>query len=303
MDFNQYEVLLSLSETKNITRTADLLGYSQPGVSHIIKNMEKELGFPVIIREKYGVILTPAAELLVPAMREVMATDEKLQQIIYSIKGIEYGHITIGAYSSVAIHLLPPILHEFKREHPDIEIDIREGGADRILEWMDNNMIDFAFISRPYARAMDFISYAKDPLVAVLPEEYIVSDESKFDIEDFEGKPFVISAEGNDFDIHNALECSGISVNTSYSVLDDQTILSMVENKLGLSILTRLICVRGNYKVKCIPINPAYYRDMGIGMKNFKKLSPTAKNFVKYALSRLPEIWEALFAENEKTHI
>lgn len=299
MDIHQYEVLLSLAETKNITRTAELLGYSQPGVSHILKNIEKELGFPVVIREKYGVNLTTDGELLLPYIREVMSTNEKLQQTIASIKGLEYGRVTIGAYSSVAIHLLPQILRDYKEEHPGIEIDIREGGADNILEWLDNNMIDFAFISRPYARTMDFFSYGKDPLLAVLPGDYVVKNPERFDMENFEGRPFVISAAGNDFDIHNALECSGITPNFRYSALDDQTILSMVEKKLGVSILTRLICVRSSYDVKLIPVYPEYYREMGIGMKSYKRLSPAAKNFVDYAVNRLPGEFEKIFLKGK----
>lgn len=290
MDFPQYELLLDLAETRNITKTAENLGYSQPGASHIIKKIEKELGFPIIFREKYGVTLTPAAQLLLPRIREVMATNEKLEQTIASIKGLEYGKVTIGAYSSVAINLLPQILLEFKQEHPGLEIDIREGGADNLLDWVDNNMIDFAFISRPYARTMEFMSYGKDPLVAVLPMDYPFEGE-RFPMEEFENKPFIISAAGNDFDIHNALECSGICPDFHYSVLDDHTILSMVEHKLGLSILTKLIAKGTRYQVKLLPVEPMYVRDMGIGMRSYRNLSPAAKTFVDFAMEHIPDIW------------
>lgn len=294
MNYQDYEILLDLAETKNITKTAARLGYSQPGASHILKKIEKELGFPVIFREKYGVTLTPAAELLLPDMREIMTSTEKLQQTIYAIKGLEYGKITIGAYSSVAIHLLPKILREFKQIHPNIEIDIREGGADQILFWMDEKIIDLAFISRPYARTMDFLSYGKDPLVAVLPVGYAVEQKESYPMDNFEGKPFIISAAGNDFDIHNALECSGIHPNFNYSVLDDHTIISMVEHKLGLSILTRLICTGYHYNVELIPLEPSYYRDMGIAMKSYKQLSPAAKKFVDFSMEQIPAIWETV---------
>lgn len=290
MDFPQYELLLDLSETRNITKTAERLGYSQPGASHMIKKIEKELGFPIIFREKYGVTLTPAAQLLLPTIREVMATNEKLQQTIASIKGLEYGKVTIGAYSSVAINLLPQILLEFKQAHPGLEIDIREGGADNLLDWLDNNVIDFAFISRPYARTMEFMSYGKDPLVAVLPIDYPFEGES-FPMEEFENKPFIISAAGNDFDIHNALECSGICPDFHYSVLDDHTILSMVEHKLGLSILTKLIAKGTDYQVKLLPVEPQFVRDMGIGMRSYRNLSPAAKTFVDFAMEHIPAFW------------
>ncbi len=292
MELQEYKILLDLAETGNITKTAERLGYSQPGVSHVLKKAEKEIGFPLIYREKYGVTLTPSAQQLLPMMRDIIAMREKMEQTIYNIKGLEYGKITIGTYSSVAIHILPQILREFKKIHPNLIIDIREGGADNILYWLDNNMIDFAFLSRPYARTLEFFSYGKDPLVAVLPEDYVTDGQINFPIENFNGIPFIISAAGNDFDIHNALEVSGVDPNYNYSVLDDHTILSMVENKLGLSILTRLICTGYPYKVKLLPLSPSFYRDMGIGMHSYKDLSPAAKGFADYAIQRIPDIWK-----------
>lgn len=292
MDLNKYELLLDLAETRNITKTAERLGYSQPGISHIIKSMEKELGFPIIIREKYGVTLTPAAMLMLPRVRDIVTATENLDQTIYSIKGLEYGKVTIGTYSSVAIHLLPQLLREFRKEHPALEIDIREGGADNIIEWLYNGMIDFAFLSRPYTKSMEFISFGKDELLAVLPLDYPFSDNKAFPIEEFENQPFIISAAGNDFDIHNALECSGISPNLNFSVLDDHTILSMVENHLGVSILTRLIATGYEKRLKLVPLEPSYSRELGIGMRAYDNLSPAAKTFVEFSKQHIRRIWD-----------
>ncbi len=299
MDFQQYELLIDLAETRNITNTAKRLGYTQPGASHILKKIETELGFSVIFREKYGVTLTPAAELLLPQIRKIMAEQERLRQTVSSINGLEYGKVTIGAYSSVAIHLLPEILHEFKHIHPNLDIDIREGGADRILEWMDKNLIDCAFISRPYAKKLDFMSYGNDPLLAALPGNFCWDEKKAFRIENFEGLPFVLSADGNDFDIHNALESSGVIPDYSYSVLDDQTIMSMVEHKLGVSIVTKLIAMDNRYDIKLIPIEPEYYRDMGIAMVSYDNLTKAARTFVDFSIQLLPELWERVVGQEK----
>ncbi len=288
MEWNKYYLLLDLAETKNITRTAERLGYSQPGVSHILKNLEKEMGFPLVIREKYGVVLTPAAELLLPQIRDIVTAGEKLEQTIYAINGLEYGKITIGTYSSISIHLLPKLLSRFREEHPDLDIYIKEGGADTILEWMADNMVDFAFLSRPYTKAMEFIPFGKDPLLATLPLDYPVHPKQEaFDITCFEDQNFIISAVGNDFDVHYALEQSGVSPKFHYSVLDDHSILSMVENHLGISILSRLIATGYEDKVKLLPLQPFYSRELGIGMRSYENLSPAARTFVDFAKENL----------------
>lgn len=260
MDLNQYQLLLHLAETGNLTRTAEQMGYSQPGVSHILKSIEQELGFPVAIREKYGITLTQPAQILLPRIREVLAANENLKQTVSAIRGLEYGRVTIGTYSSVAIHLLPRLLRAFKQAHPRLEIDIREGGADQILKWMHNSMVDFAFLSRPYTRTLEFIPFGMDPLLAVLPWDYPLNGETVFAMEQFENQPFIMSADGNDFDIHHALSASNITPQFHYSVLDDHTILSMVEHHLGVSILTRLIITGYESRVRFLPLKPFYAR-------------------------------------------
>ena len=288
MDLNRYRLLLNLAETRNITRTAENLGYSQPGVSHIIKGLEKEMGFPLVIREKYGVVLTPAAELLLPRIRDIVTADEKLEQTIYSINGLECGKITIGTYSSVAIHLLPRILSNFRKMHPDIDIYVREGGADNIVEWMSEKSVDFAFLSQIYVKGTEFIPFGKDPLLAVLPLDYkLQAGQEKFDIRKFEGQDFIISAIGNDFDVHHALEESDVHPRFRYSVLDDHSILSMVENHLGISILSRLIVTGYEERVKLLPLNPGSARELGIGFHAYEELSPAARTFVDYARNNL----------------
>ena len=288
MELNKYYLLLDLAETKNITKTAERLGYSQPGVSHILKNMEKEMGFPLVIREKYGVMLTTAAELLLPQIRDIITATEKLEQTIYAINGLEYGRITIGTYSSIAIHLLPKLLSRFHEEHPDLDIYIKEGGADSILEWMADSTIDFAFLSRPYTKEMEFIPFGNDPLLAVLPLDYpLESDQREFDIKCYENQNFIISAVGNDIDVHNALEQSGVHPKFHYSVLDDHSILSMVENHLGISILSKLIARGYEDTVTLLPLQPYYARELGIGMRSYDNLSPAAKTFVDFAKKNL----------------
>lgn len=184
------------------------------------------------------------------------------------------------------------MLQEFNDLHPGIEIAIREGGADEIISWLNDDIVDLAFISRPYAKSMDFISYGKDPLVAVLP---LTDNERYFDgypIEAISGRPFILTAVGNDIDINNALEVSGVKPDVKYTVLDDQTIMALVSSNLGVSILTRLITENNAYDIRTIPIKPVFYRDMGIGMRDRNYLTPAAAQFVEFSIPILKEIWK-----------
>ncbi|MQN00998.1 MAG: LysR family transcriptional regulator [Lachnospiraceae bacterium] len=282
MNISQYKLLLDIAETKNLTKTAENFGYTQPGVSHIIKSMEKEIGFSLIVREKYGVTLTKSAESLIPVMKNVVKENDKLEQMISSINGLESGLITIGTYSSIAIHILPHLLNSFRSQHPNLDVSIKEGGVDQILAGLSDRSIDIAFLS-DVSKDITFIPFRDDPMVAVLPKDYPVDDPDKFDIHNFDKETFIISADGNDADIHNALNDSGVSPVFKYTVLDDRTVMAMVENHMGISILSKLIVKGFEDRLKIIPLDPPYRRRLGMGILSYDSLSPAAKILINFS--------------------
>ena len=62
MDIKKFKLFLDVAETNNFTKSGDRLGYTQSGVSHILKSLEEEVGFPLFIRSKHGVTLTKSAK-------------------------------------------------------------------------------------------------------------------------------------------------------------------------------------------------------------------------------------------------
>jgi Transcriptional regulator len=287
MDINKYRLFADVAETKNFTRSAERLGYSQSGVSHILKGLEAELGFPLFVRSKYGVTLTYNAERLLPLVRNILSETEKLEQTTYAIQGLETGKLTIGTFSSISIHCLPPILHQFKEQHPHIDIFLKEGGADDIRQWIDGNIVDLGFLSLPRSRSLDWIPLGRDPLMAVLPKDYPVSSYDAFPMEEIQERPFIISAVGTDYDIHYALETCGIHPNLKYSSMDDRAIVSMVIHHLGISILPKLILTDLEEKIIALPLKPFFYRDLGIAMRSYAGLPPVARKFADFAKKEL----------------
>lgn len=283
MDINKYRIFVDVAETKNFTKSGERFGYSQSGVSHILKNLETDLGFPLFTRTKYGVTLTENAKNLLPLVRSILTETEKLEQTIHAIQGLEIGKLTIGSYSSISTYCLPPIIAAFHQMHPHIDIFLKEGGADDILQWIDTNVVDLGFFSLPRQRRLDWIPLGKDPLMAVLPKDYPLHNKKAFPIEQFEKKPFIISAVGTDYDIHYALESCNVHPDSKYSSMDDHAIISMVIHHLGISILPNLMLTDFKKRLNILPLNPFYERDLGIGMRSYQTLSPAAKLFADFA--------------------
>lgn len=82
MDIKKCTLFADVAETENFTKSGERLGYTQSGVSHILKSLEEEVGFPLFIRNKQGVKLTSNAQLILPAVRAMLSDHENLEQII-----------------------------------------------------------------------------------------------------------------------------------------------------------------------------------------------------------------------------
>ncbi|MBA5851631.1 LysR family transcriptional regulator [Clostridium sp. cel8] len=282
MDLKKYELLVDVAETGNFTTSGNRLGYTQSGVSHIIKSLEKEMGFPLFIRTRRGVSLTNNGERIIPLVREMLSENSRLEQTINELNGLNIGSITIGTYSSISINWLPKIIYEFQKDFPCIDVHMKEGGIDEIELWIENNTVDFGLCSNRNSEKFDWIPLREDPLMAILPKDFQIPESGTYSISNFQGKPFIMSAVGIDYDIHLALTQSKVVPNIRFSSTDDHAIISMVANHLGISILPKLIIEKWSNLITALPLDPYFSRNLGIGIKSLEHISPASKKFIKY---------------------
>ncbi|NCA78541.1 MAG: LysR family transcriptional regulator, partial [Alphaproteobacteria bacterium] len=283
MDIRKWEVFLKAVDLQSLTRAGEELGYTQSGVSHMMKSLEDELGFSLLIRKHQGVFPTNQGEQILPMVRELTRMNEKLEQTVSGIKGIQTGTLTIGSFSSISFHWLPRVMKKFQMQYPGITLKLMEGGVDEMEELMEGGKVDMAFFSRQPHHTFDWIALMKDPMMAVLPLGHPRSEGSRFPMKDFMEEPFVITAMGFDYDINGTLKNNGIQPEIQFSCMDDLTVISMVANGLGLSILPKLVLQGHENQVAAVPLSPAAHRELGIGLLSWKKASPAAKSFVEMA--------------------
>ena len=153
MDIKRWRVMLAVDDYGSFTRAGEILGYTQSGITQMMKSLEKEVGFSLFIKDKHGMRLTAEAKSLVPAVRRLLNADEVVRQEIASLKGAQVGVIKIGTYLSCSIHWIP-------RDHPGIPAQLIPTSIvqnyRRILEgeladWIQERRVDIGF-SQPAAR-------------------------------------------------------------------------------------------------------------------------------------------------------
>ncbi|MBQ3132168.1 MAG: LysR family transcriptional regulator [Clostridia bacterium] len=290
MDTKKLEVLLKAIETGNLTAAGDEMGFTQSGVSHLIKSIENELGFQLLIRGKNGVRLTPDGEELLPTIREIVNATERLSQYSSNIRGMSSGRIRIGTYTSVSIFWMPRIIQQFSRDYPGIRIELAELDNDPLIEkQLSDGTIDFAFMSNP-SGLNEWIPLANDRIVALLPNGHPLAEKEFLSLSDIVNQPFIMPSAGFDSDIKHIIDGLESGPRVVFSSMDFRAIVAMVQHGLGISVVPEMILSDIKTDVVIKEFSPCQYRPLGIAVRSLSNASLAARTFIKYARTAITGI-------------
>ncbi len=284
MKLSRYEMLAAVVEQGSLTRAAQTLGCTQSAVSHGIDSLEKELGFPLLKRTRAGVQLTAEGERLLPAVNALLSSAEQLQQTAASIRGLDAGTVRIGAFTSVAVHWLPPILKEFQADYPRVDFKLLNGDYHDVEQWLREGSVDIGFVNVPCALDCECIPLMEDRLLAILPENSRFASYPKFPLVECETEPFISLLESSDHDARRALEAAGVQPNVRFYTKDDYAIIAMVEQGLGMSIMPELLLKGRNDRLLTLPLVPEARRVIGLAIAAGKKAGPATRRFADYVV-------------------
>ncbi len=290
MDTKKWEALLVAVEQGSFTKAAERLGYTQSGLTHMMHALEKEVGFSLLVRDRYGVRLTAAGERLLPAIREFQQVSKRLEHQISLVGSQKRENIRVAAYSSICMHWLPSIVSSFRRDYPGISVDIRMGSVDEMYTWLQEDKVDLSFVSRQDRDGFDWVPLWDDPLLAILPPDYPIGDRAVFPVSEFEGREFLMPSLGFDRDILPIFRAAGVSPDIRDTSVDDGTVISMVELGLGYSILSELILQGRRDNIVARPLEGGAHRSLGITLPSLKQATPILHQFIEYSKNAVREI-------------
>ena len=284
MDTKKWASLLAAVESGSFTRAARQLDITQSGLTHMMNALERETGFPLLIRDRSGVRLTAAGERLLPAIRELVQASDRLEEQIAAQAGRRRESIRVAAYSSICMHWLPTIVQQFRWDFPDVSVDIRMGSVDEMYRWLQEGKVDLSFASRQDRGQYSWVPLWDDPLLAILPVDYPVESGSRFPVSGFDGKEFLMPSLGFDQDILSVFEAHGVhpDIRNNTSV-EDAAIVSMVEHGLGVSILSELVLQGLRMNVRTLPLDPPACRHIGIAVAAREETTAVVGQFIAYS--------------------
>lgn len=282
MKLSKYEVFLKIIELGSLSRAADFCNYSQSAVSQIVLSLENELGMALLNRNHAGVWLTSDGEQLLPYIRNLSRAHVELAEKASELLNVESGLIRIGTFSSISCRLLAPVLKDFKVLHPNIKFELYQGDYKKIETWISDGSVDFGFVDLPTLKEFETMPICDDRMMALMPADHEYAEAEFVPLELFDREPVILLKEGTRKEVLEMFHKQRLKPKIEYMTEDDYTIMSMVENGLGISILGEMVLQKISYNIVIKETSPRFSRKIGVAIKNRRQASIAVRCFLDY---------------------
>lgn len=279
----KYRAFIKVVELGSITKAAKELGYSQPGVSHMLDSLEEEIGFPLLIRSRDLIRPTKDGNRILHYCREIVKNEDSLRETADSIKGLLSGSIRIGALNSMLIQFVPQVVNAFYTTYPNISIQIHEMSSHEMRKALLNGSIDIAFMNNNVPGSFDFCPLFRDSVVLIMHRDNPLAAFSTIPVEELDHRDFIMPLPGWDDLVLAINEKASFTPNVRHYVASDVAGVSMAANELGLYVLSSMQVSMAPDNVEIRKLDTDVGRDLGMIIKSLKNTTPALKEFIKAA--------------------
>lgn len=251
MNLDYLRTLVAIAEHGSLSSAARAMRVSQPAVTKQLQRLESELGLSLLVRgPRRQIALTPAGERVLAFARETLVRLEILERELAELKAVGPGVLTLAASTIPGEYLLPGILGAFRREYPQVHVQMTVTDTaevvDKVLaEEADVGVIGSA-IQRPGLRLEPL---ASDEIVLAVPLNHPFAERQEVRVEELQGQPLILREKGSgtQHSVDKALEGVGMSLSEEDVVLtlgSTQAVLRAVEQGLGLGFVSARACAQ-----------------------------------------------------------
>lgn len=287
MSMTKYRAFVHTVELGSLTRAAEVMQYSQPGISKMMDSLEDELNLSLFVRKGPALELTENGKQIYIYCKDIVRREDELINAANAMNGLLTGTIRIGALNSIILEYTPNVIKTYSNAHPIIQIFLDELSYAEIIDDLKNGTIDIGFTSKFSEKSLDFIPLFKDPIRLIVNKDHPLASCSKIPISALDNSDFISLPPGGDdllVVVRNRQKFTPIN---KYYVHSDAAAVAMVSARLGVYIISEMQCRNLPDNVIKKEFEEDLFRVMGIGIKYTKNVSPTIKEMIR--ISKLQE--------------
>ena len=197
MNIESFKVFCDLCDTGSFSRAAEASGITQSAVSQQIRAVEKNFGIPLVDRSSSTFTLTPEGLVYLDACRDILARFDSLGTRFRIARGALEGKLHLASVISIALHNLPPILKQFRKSHPGVEITVDYRKAEEVYRAVEDGRADLGLVAYPKARpGLRAITCWQERLVLTLPPGHPLAGKRPVSLSQLQGERFIQTQAG-----------------------------------------------------------------------------------------------------------
>ncbi|GGM41442.1 HTH-type transcriptional regulator GltC [Paraliobacillus quinghaiensis] len=291
MELRQLRYFIEVAQREHVSEAAASLHVAQSAISRQITNLEGELGVQLFERAGRNVRLTPIGKTFLHHTKVAMQAIDHAKKQIDEYIDPERGSIKIGFPTSLASHLLPEVMYEFKKNHPKIAFHLRQGSYNFLIESVKNREVDVAFLG-PVPTDEPTINcdvlFSED-LYVLVPNDHRLANRKSIYLSELKEEDFVMFPKGYVFEELAVDGCrqAGFDPKVTSEGEDLDAIKGLVAAGIGITLLPESAFseMKTTYTSKIAISSPQLSRSVGIITPKHRHLAPSEKVFYNFVIN------------------
>lgn len=265
LDPIRLEVFRAVAREGGFSAAARVLDRSQPAVSQLIGALESDLGQKLFIREGRRVVLTQAGEVLLEHADRIL---RDVARAVADVSRTTIRRVALGTTDTLACYLLPPVLAEFRRKHPGVDLRIETRPSPVIAQRVAARELDVGIVTLPIPTTLTTEVLVAHEDVVIVPREHPLAARKRVRFEDLAEHPLILldrTTSTRAF-IDSELARRGLRPRVAMETTSVEVLIRLVELGFGASVVPAIavaLAVRGS--LRRIPlVGATQKREVGV---------------------------------------
>jgi len=241
LTLRQLQVFESAARHLSLSRAAEELHLSQPGVSMQMKKLTEAVGQPLMEQNGKRVQLTDQGQELVAASREILGALKRFELSLVARQGLTKGSLRLVAIST-ATYFVPRLLGEFAQLHPGVKVSLRVTNREQVLETLAAGLEDLYILGQPpEGLAVTAIPFMDNPLVVLAAPDHPLAHKKHISLARLAEEPWLLREPGSGTRkaVERLFAENGLSLTPRMELGNNEAIKQAVLTGLGISVLSR----------------------------------------------------------------
>ena len=293
MDFDQLETFLEVARLSSFSRAAERRFRTQPAISSQIRALEEEVGAKLLDRSGGKVAMTAAGKVFQKYAEETLEQRRVMLLNLAEMHRVPRGEIVVSANEGTCLHILPEVFAEFKRQYPNVAVNVKRLEHNKILEAIIDNSCDFGIVSLPVPdKRMTVVPIHREELIVITPPRHPLAKHKKVTLAEVVEYPLLLPKVGRTRDaLETLFHERRLKPIVSMELDSSELLKRFVAADVGIGFIPRSHVaddLKANALAALTLADASIQRDLALVFRKDKALSRAALAFIDIAVKLKP---------------